>query len=104
MQLAGGGVIAADHEALAHVILTPIDPVDQAANRSDSSIGVACDEFPSDSGRLSRLSVHIGVDEMDECPVVDIVHYLIAVGASTCVLVAPHQIHLIAELTYRSRL
>jgi hypothetical protein len=29
---------------------------------------VACDESPSDSGRLGRLQVHIGIDEMDECP------------------------------------
>jgi hypothetical protein len=104
MQLAGGGEIAADPEALARVVLTPIDQAGQAANRSGSPIGVACDEFPSGSGRLSRLSVHIGVDEMDECPVVDIVHYLIAIGASTGVLVTPHQIHLIAELTDHSRL
>jgi hypothetical protein len=41
---------------------------------------------------------------MDECPVVDMVDYLIAVSASTSVLVAPHQIHLIAELTYHSTL
>src|SRR6516164_2446786 len=80
--------------------LAAISEGDQPTNQTDPSIGIAVDDFPCNGGRFGSLQVHVGVDEVDQCPVGNLVDDLIAIGSSTPVFTAPYELHFVAELTY----